>query len=635
MRRHAIKDLYQEQRLFSARLLVAGVFVVLMMLIVLGRLFYLQIVNYRHFTTLSQENRVNLQALAPPRGLIYDRNGVLLAENKPTYSLEVTPERVKDMDATLAGLAELINLRDVDIESFRQTLKRSSRFKPVPLRSNVDDKEVARFAVNRHRFPGVDIQARLYRHYPLGGTAVHALGYVGRIDDEDVRRLKAANLEDNYEATNHIGKQGVEKFYESVLHGKVGYQRVEMNAQGRVLRVLSEGRELPVPGRDLILGLDAGLQHLAEQALAGHNGALVAMDPRTGEVLALASMPTFDPNLFVNGISHPDYRALSTNPNKPLFNRAFTGKYPPGSTIKPLMALAGLEYKLTWPGRTVYDPGYYLLPNEERRHRDWKRQGHGVVDLDLSITQSCDVYYYDLAYRMGVDRIHDFFSRFGMGEITGLDAPGESAGLLPSREWKRRQRRMPWFPGETLNIGIGQGYMQMTPLQMASFTSTLAMRGKRVKPRLLRAIKDGGSGAIEEILPVRQAPVELASSAYWDAVITAMMHVMHQKNGTAYWTAGRGAQYAIAGKTGTAQVFGLKQDEEYEAEKLDKRLHDHSLFIAFAPVEEPRIALAVIAENGGSGSRVAAPIARKLMDFYLLKDTAPEPAAAKVSAHAR
>lgn len=632
MWRHAIKDLHREQHLFSVRTVFAGIVAIVLMLLVLGRMFYLQIVEYQRYTTESLDNRVNVVAVAPTRGLIYDRNGVLLADNKPVYSLEVTPERVVDMEQTLTDLSELVTLRDVDIESFQKARKRKRSFQPLPLRSNLNDEEVARFAVNRYRFPGVDIVARLYRFYPGGGLAVHALGYVGSIDERDLRDKDFDAL--NYEATNHIGKSGVERFYENVLHGRVGHQSLEVNAQGRTLRKLDDSQP-PVPGKDVILSLDAGLQALAERELAQHNGAIVAMDPRTGEILAMASMPTYDPNVFVNRISHQDYAALTNDPNKPLFNRAFTGQYPPGSTLKPFIALAGLEYKLTWPARTIFDPGYYLLPSEERRHRDWKRGGHGVVDLDLSITQSCDVYYYDLAYRMGIDRIHDFLAKFGLGQPMGLDAPGERGGLLPSREWKRSNRNMPWFPGETLNMGIGQGYMQVTPLQLASITSTLAMRGQRVQPRLLHALRDNVDGQTYPGQTIQLKPVTLRSEALWDIVIEAMTHVVHQKNGTAYWSVGRGLAYKAAGKTGTSQVFGLKDDEEYDASKIKKTLHDHSLFIAFAPVDDPKIAIAVIAENGGHGSQVAAPIARHLMDYYLLKDAAPQAVPTGGATHAR
>ena len=623
---HAIKDLHHEQRLFGTRVIVAGVIVCLLLALVVGRLVHLQIASYKYFTTQSQNNRVRLVAVPPPRGLIYDRHGVILAENMPAYQLEVTPEQVEDMDATLAGLSSVLSLTQGDIERFGQALRRKRPFERVPLRFNLSDEEVARFAVNRHRFPGVDINARLMRHYPLGGTAVHALGYVGRIDEGDLQRVDA----DNYNGTSHIGKLGIERQYEELLHGKVGFQQEEVNAQGRTLAVLE--RQAPQPGRDLVLSLDAGLQRLAERELAGYNGAAVAMDPRTGEVLALASMPTYDPNLFVNGISHRDYAELNTGRTRPLFNRALKGQYPPGSTIKPLVALAALEHQLTWAGKQMYAGPYYMLPNDERRYRDWKKEGHGLIDMGDAITQSSDVYFYDLAYKLGIDRIHPFLAQFGLGRPTGIDVPGEADGLLPSREWKRQVRRMPWFPGETLIVGIGQGYMLATPLQMAEFTSVLAMRGRHLRPHLLRTIIDPASGEQTQIGPEAHEPVALRDARLWQQVIGPMEDVMHRRNGTAYWTAGHDAPYRIAGKTGTSQVFGLGADEEYEEENIALHLRDHSLFVGFAPADEPRIAVAVIAENGGSGSRVAAPIARRLMDFYLLRDPGDE---AEALAHAR
>ena len=613
--RHAIKDLHLEQRLFGARVLIAGIIVSLVLTLVLGRLFYLQIVSYKYFTTQSQNNRVRLVAVPPPRGLIFDRNGVVLAENLPSYQLEITPEQIEDMDATLASLSTIVALTENDIERFEKALRRKRPFERIPLRFNLSDEEVARFAVSRHRFPGVDINARLTRHYPLGGTAVHALGYVGRIDERDLQNVDV----NNYNGTSHIGKLGIERQYEALLHGMVGYQREEVNVQGRTLQVLE--REPPRPGFDLVLSLDAGLQTLAEKELSGYNGAVVAMDPRTGEVLAMASMPTFDPNLFVNGISTTDYAALNTSIDRPLFNRALKGQYPPGSTIKPLMGLAGLEHQVTWPGKEMYAGPFYMLPNDERRYRDWKPEGHGVVDLDISITQSCDVYFYDLAYKLGIDRIHDFLTQFNMGHRTGIDVPGEEDGLLPSREWKQRTRRMPWFPGETLIVGIGQGYMLATPMQMGEFTSILANRGERMKPRLLKAVQDPVTREQTLMDPESMGRVPVRDERLWQAVIQPMVHVMHRKNGTAYWTAGHDAPYQIAGKTGTAQVFGIAQDEEYDAEKIAKHLRDHSLFVGFAPVDDPQIAIAVIAENGGSGSKVAAPIARRLMDYYLLRKT--------------
>jgi penicillin-binding protein 2 len=457
----------------------------------------------------------------------------------------------------------------------------------------------------------VDVRARLARHYPFGASMVHAIGYVGRINEQEQSSLDSHN----YSGTTHTGKVGVEKRYEDRLHGRVGFQQIEVNAEGRVIRVLQD--QAPVPGEDLILSLDSRLQLVAEEALGEHSGAVVALDPRTGEILALVSKPGFDANLFVNGISTTDYRALRRDGQRPLFNRAVSGQYPPGSTIKPILALAGLEHGITTAERTIFAGPHYMLPGDTRKYRDWKKGGHGWVDMDKAITQSCDVYFYDLAYRLGVDRMHDFLSRFGLGGPTRLDSTGEAPGLVPSSIWKQRTKGQVWFPGETLSAGIGQGYMLTTPLQLAAATAALAMRGERVQPRLVRQLR-APSGAAELMTTTQAAggAVRLTDPTHWEAVIQPMVHVMHRPNGTGFRT-GRDAPYSIAGKTGTAQVFTLGQDEEYDAEQLARHLRDHALFVAFAPVREPRIAVAVIVEHAGGGGKFAAPVARRVMDAHL------------------
>ena len=612
--RDQIKNPYLEQRLFAGRAMFSAGVIVLIVVLFLGRMVHLQIVNHQHYTTLSRDNRVRVVAMPPPRGLVYDRNGILLAENLPSYRLEITPSQVKGLDDTLARLAVFIELDNTDIKRFRNELRRKQSFQSVPLRFNLTDEEVARFAVDRHNFPGVEVTARLGRHYPLGGRVVHALGYVGRINERELQRLDAVN----YNGTSHIGKLGIEKYYERILHGKVGHQHVEINAQGRILNVLKQLP--PVRGTDLILTLDSSLQEIAEAALEDYNGAVVALDPTSGEILALVSTPIYDPNLFVNGISTLAYKHLKNNPDRPLFNRALTGQYPPGSTIKPMVALAGLDYGVTWAEKTMTAGGYYSLPNDNRRYRDWKRGGHGLVDLSKSITQSCDVYFYDLAHRLGIDRLHEFLAKFGLGQRNGLDATGESTGLLPSRAWKRRTRGQPWYPGETIIAGIGQGYMLTTPLQLATATAVIAIRGKRVKPRLLKASGNSETAVFNAVDEQLIDSLKLQQDEFWDQVIEPMVNVAHKVNGTAY-KIGKHSQYKIAGKTGTAQVFGLKQDEKYDAEKLDKKLHDHALFIGFAPADNPQIVISVVVENGGSGGKVAAPVARKIMDYYLLGRT--------------
>ncbi len=614
--REQLKDDYSETRLIQRRLIVAGIIVFVAMAIVLTRLYVLQVVDHDHFATLSNSNRVRLKPMPPSRGLIFDRNGVVLADNLPAYRLEIIREQVEDLDATLKDLSELVEISKLDEKRFRRASSRRRPFEGVPLLLNLSDDEVARLAVNLHRFKGVEINARLTRNYPLGKHAVHALGYVGRIDDDDLPEEKLAN----YAGTSHIGKLGLEKFYEDDLHGEVGYQRVEVNASGRTLRVLDETP--PHAGRNLYLTIDSSLQQLAEDLFENERGSVVAIDPNNGEILALVSMPSFDPNLFVGGISIADYARLRDSNRRPLFNRALTGQYPPGSTTKPFFGLAGLEYSVISENKKVFCGGHYLLPNDDRKYRDWKKEGHGRMDLDGAITQSCDVYFYDLSYSMGIDRMSAFMEQFGFGHKTGIDSTSERAGLMPSRAWKRGARGMPWFPGETLITGIGQGAFLATPLQLASATGAMAMRGKRFQPHLVRMIDDP-DGQLQTLTePKLAGQYVLRKEQNWRHVVKAMENVVHGLRGTAHYHIGRNAPYRIAGKTGTAQVFGIAQDEEYEEDKISKKLRDHALFVAFAPADDPKIAVAVIVENGGHGSSTASPIARKMMDAYLLQQEA-------------
>jgi penicillin-binding protein 2 len=611
LRQLTLKDHFLEYRLFTNRAIILLVFCGVLLVALFSRLFYLQVIAHEHFTTLSEDNRVKLQAIPPNRGLIYDRNGILLADNLPSYRLEITAEQVDDMKTTLAELAKIIDIRDSDRIRFEKLLRNKPRFEAVPLRFHLSDEEVGRFSVNRYRFPGVDIQAGLARHYPLGKLAVHALGYVGRIDETALKSLDPSN----YNGTTHVGKIGIEKTYEDVLHGKVGVQQVETTAQGRVLRVLQ--RTPPVAGRNLYLTLDSRLQDAAEKAFGDYTGTAIAMDPRNGDILALVSMPTYDPNPFVNGIEQADYKTLKDDENQPLFNRALRGQYPPGSTIKPFMGLAGLELGITTARSTTYCPGFFTLPGSTHRYRDWKHGGHGTVNLVSAITQSCDVYFYDLALSMGIDRIHDYLSHFGFGKTTNIDILGELPGLLPSAQWKREHRNQPWFPGETLITGIGQGFFLATPLQLVTATATLANHGLRVRPSIVHAEQEAGSSALLPHLLQIEETVSVNDPKNWDTVINAMIDVVNSTHGTARHI-GIGSRYKIAGKTGTAQVFGLKQEEKYDAKHIEEKLRDHALFIAFAPADEPKIAVAVIVEHGGAGSSVAAPIARAIMDSYLL-----------------
>jgi len=605
-----IKDYLRESRLFRRRAVVAGLVVVLLLGVLLLRLVNLQIINRDHFITLSRDNRVKVIPLPPTRGLIYDRKGRILAQNLPTHSLEITPERVPDLEKTLEELGRLLPISAADLNRFNKLRRQRRRFDSIPIRVRLSEQEVARFAVNQHRFPGVSIEAKLLRDYPLGDQLAHVVGYVGRINESELKRIDTSN----YAGTSYIGKTGLEKTYEAALHGQVGLQQVEVNARGRVIRVLES--QPPVPGRDLYLSLDAELQQVAIDAFGENNGAAVAIDPENGAVLAMVSKPGYDPNLFVDGISSKDYTTLRKSRQKPLFNRALRGQYPPGSTIKPFLGLAGLEYGVVTFGQKKFCPGYYQLPNSSHRYRDWKKGGHGVVNMRTAIEQSCDVYYYDLANQLGVDRIQSFLGRFGFGRRTGIDIAGELGGLLPSREWKKRTRNASWYPGETLIFGIGQGYLLSTPLQLATATAALAAGGQLRQPRLVQQIKSAESDTPESLPAVRPQVIPKNQQENWNNIVYAMTQVIEGKRGTARKL--RNPDYRIAGKTGTAQVFTVKQDEEYDEETISKENRDHALFIAFAPVDEPKIAVAVIVENGGHGGSVAGPVAKAIMDYYLL-----------------
>ena len=609
-----IKDDHFEYGLIRRRLIVSAVIVLVLITTVVGRLYVLQIQEYEHFSTLSDSNRVRIRALPPTRGLIYDRNGVVMANNLPAYRLEIIREQVEDIDDTLNRLRQYVYFSDYDLKRYRQSSKRRRPYESIPLRLNLDDDEVARLAVNLHKFTGVEINARLTRNYPQGGHAIHALGYVGRMDENDLMGVN----EIDYAGTSHIGKLGLEKYYENELHGTVGIQQVEVNAKGRTLRVLDETP--PTSGNDLYLTIDSRLQKVAEDAFAEFNGSVVAIDPGSGEILALVSMPTFDPNLFVNGISVDNYSALRDSPRRPLFNRALAGQYPPGSTVKPFLALAGLESNSIKAGKKRFCGGYYILPKETRKFRDWKKWGHGLVDMKAAITQSCDVYFYDLAYKMGIDKMSAFLSQFGFGEKTGIDSTGEKSGLLPSREWKRKTQSMPWFPGETLNTSIGQGYFLVTPLQLSNSTAALSQKGKRFRPHLVRAIGHNQHDELRQRAITESGQYHVIKELNWEHIRKSMINVVHGARGTARGT-NVGITYKVAGKTGTAQVFGIAQDEEYDEETVSQKLRDHALFISYAPAEDPRIAVAVIVENGAHGGSVAAPIARLVMDAWLLEES--------------
>ena len=602
-----LKDSHRESRINSARTIAAILIVIGLLGVVVGRYYSLQITDYEVYRTQSERNRVQLQPLPPKRGLIYDRNGVLLADNRPSYMLSVVREQVPDLDATLAELAELLPISAGDLENFQKKLRHRRPYEAVPLRFRLTPEERARLAVNRYRLPGVVVDAQLLRYYPHGELFSHAIGYVGRINEQETTELD----ESNYRGTFHVGKVGVEKFYEDILHGAVGYQNVETNAHGRVLRVLEQFD--PRPGSDLVLNLDIRIQRAAFDALGGRRGAVVAIDPRTGGVLALVSTPGFDTNLFVNGISSTDYSALRDSLDVPLFNRAIQGQYPPGSTIKPFMAMAGLESGLVTPESTVPDPGWYSLPGDSHKYRDWilriRGTGHAArVDMNMAIAESCDVYFYDLARRLTIDRMYEYLSPFGFGERTEVDTTNERRGVLPSTHWKRDAMGQPWYPGETISAGIGQGYMLASPMQLAVATSIMASKGLRRVPRLVQSI-DGVPVDVPALEPI------VAPPEYWQAVHKGMVEVVHGQRGTAKALA-VGLEYQMAGKTGTAQVIGIAQGAVYNEADVSERHRHHGLFIAFAPAEEPTIAVAIIVENGG-GSSAAYPIARQVIDTWL------------------
>lgn len=604
-----LKDHEKDARLVRQRVLVGIVVVVLLMLVLVARMYYLQVVQYQHHSTLSENNRVHVQPIPPTRGLIYDRDGRIIADNRPSFSLTVTRERAGDWRQVLDTVVEVLHLSPEERGLFEKRVLQGRRpFEPVPILFELSEEQIALVAVNQFRLPGVEVSAQLVRHYPQREHFAHSVGYVGRINEAELKALDPIN----YAGTHHIGKTGIEKFYEDVLHGEVGYEEVETNARGRVLRVLK--RTDPVPGQDLTLTLDLDLQEAAEEALAGRRGAVVALQPSTGEVLAMVSQPSFDPNLFVTGISFKAYADLRDSIDRPLYNRVLRGLYPPGSTIKPMMAIAGLDSGVVTPTSRVYDPGFFQLPNVSHKYRNWNRSGDGWVDLEYAIARSNDTYFYDMAHKMGIDRMHDYMTRFGLGQRVALDMFEETAGLMPSREWKRARYRQPWYPGETVILGIGQGYMQATPLQLAQATALIANRGKWIRPHLARTI-DGTPPHDPDPMP----DIELRDPRFWDYSRRGMEQVMHGARGTAK-KVGDTAVYRIAGKSGTAQVVAIKQGEKYDSKKLNERHRDHALFVAFAPAENPQIVVAVMVENGESGSGVAAPVVKKVMDAWLLDE---------------
>ncbi len=611
--RKEIRNYQHEQDNFRLRLGVLGLLVIVCFSILGMRFYFLEVKKYNYYQTLAENNRISLIPIVPNRGLITDRNGVILAHNFFVYTLEVTPSKVKNLDETINEISKLVEISSLDRKQFNKFRAQSHNFESVPLRTHLNEVEAARFAVNRYRFPGVEIKSRLFRHYPQGKLGAHMIGYIGRINDKDLEALDESGDLSNYKGSDHIGKSGIEQYYEKQLHGTTGFQQVEIDADGHAVRVLSS--KPPIPGDNIILSVDSKLQSIAEESFGEKRGALVAINPKNGEVLAFVSEPSFDPNLFVDGIDSDSWKQLNESLDKPLINRPLRGIYPPGSTFKPFAALAGLEAGKRLPPFSISDPGYYMLPNSSHQYRDWKPGGHGHVDIVRAITVSCDTFFYGLAMEMGIEKLTDFVRHFGFGQKTNIDIKGEAAGLLPTPEWKIRRYKQPWYMGETVIVGIGQGYTLVTPLQLAQATAILANKGVAMRPRLVSSITDVRTGinhpnpeVVQERIPLIDSNLELVKQG---------MLGVTQPGGTAV-ALGAGAGYTIAAKTGTAQVVGIKQGAKYNAKALDERHRDHALLIAYAPADDPKIAIAIIIENGEHGGSTGGPIVRKLMDYYLL-----------------
>jgi penicillin-binding protein 2 len=616
------KNPQEELERFRARLAVAGGFVLLAFGLLFARFVWLQVVQHDYYQTRAEENRISLVPIVPNRGLILDRNGVILARNYSAYTLEITPSKTTDLEQVIDGLATLIDIQVKDRKRFKKLVEESRNFESLPIRTRLTDEEVAKFIAHRYRFPGVEIKARLFRQYPGGAFASHMLGYIGRVTDRDIEKIEEKELEANYRGTDHFGKTGLEQHYEFDLHGDTGFEQVEVDAGGRAVRTLA--RTAPVPGNNLTLTIDVELQRIAEQAFGDRKGALVAIEPSTGGILALVAVPNYDPNMFVDGIDTQNWKELNESPDKPMVNRALNGAYPPGSTFKPFMALGALTLGKRRPEQTIFDPGSFTFGNHT--FRDDKKGGHGSVDMYKSIVQSCDTYYYMLANDMGIDNISSFMAQMGLGSRTGIDIDGESEGVLPSQEWKKKRFKKPeqqkWYAGETISIGIGQGYNAYTPIQLAHATAILANRGVVFRPHLVKFITDTRTGnhTLIEAQPTRTVDLK---PEHIDVIWNAMVGVNKEGTGARAFA---GAGYVAAGKTGTAQVYSLK-GSDYKAGGVKKELRDHALFIAFAPADKPRIALAVLVENGGFGAQAAAPIARQVFDYYLLgkRPNAPAP----------
>ncbi|EGQ7874063.1 penicillin-binding protein 2 [Vibrio parahaemolyticus] len=617
-RRSQIRDYQAEARLFASRAIVAFFGIVVLMGLLVANMYNIQVNQFQDYQTRSNDNRIKVVPIAPNRGLIYDRNGVLLAENRPVFNLELTPEKIKDIDATIQELQTILEITPEQIERFHRERKRTRRFKSVPLLTQLNEKQVAVFSVNQYRFPGVEISATLKRYYPYGEVLTHVIGYVSRINDRDMQRLIREEKDANYQATRDIGKLGIEKYYEDLLHGTAGYQEVEVNSRGRVIRTLKYVP--PVPGKDIVLNLDINLQLYVHQLLDGRRGSAIVLDPRDNGVLAMVSSPSYDPNAFVHGISGKAYRDLLNDKNRPLVNRTTLGIYPPASTIKPFMAVAALQEGVITPNTTRNDPGYWRIPNSDTRpFRDWLRWGHGRVDVIKSIEESVDTFYYQIAYDLGIDRISNWMMMFGFGDYTGIDIYEESKANMPTRDWKMSRHKTPWYKGDTIPVGIGQGYWTATPMQIAKATSVLVNNGAVSAPHLLKSTIDNGDNFEEQETSeyVTYPPIQNVPEKYWDIAKEGMRRVNHGTRGTARRSF-YNMSYQTAGKSGTAQVFGLGENEEYNADEIAEHLRDHALFTGFAPFDAPKVIVTLVLENAGGGSSNGGPMARKIFDRVVL-----------------
>ncbi|WP_032094020.1 penicillin-binding protein 2 [Necropsobacter rosorum] len=607
-----IRDKKAERNLFARRALVSFLAVIGLSAILFTNLYHLQVVNYDTYQTRSNGNRIKLLPLPPTRGLIYDRNGKLLAENLTFFGLYIVPEKVENLDRTFEELQSIVGLTQEDIANFSKERRRTSRYTSILLKADLTEEQIARFAVNQYKFPSLEIKPYFKRHYLYGEPLTHILGYVAKINDKDVERLKKEDKIANYAGSSDIGKLGIERYYEDQLHGTVGFEEVEINNRGKVIRKL---REQPaVAGKSIHLTIDLDLQRYILDLLGGHKGAVVVLDPKDSSILAMVSTPSYDNNLFVGGISGGDYKRLLDDPGRPLYSRVTQGAYPPASTVKPFIAVAGLQENVITPGTTVFDPGYWVLPNTTKRFRDWKRSGHGYTDLNKAITESSDTYFYQLAYNMGIDRLSAWMKRFGFGMPTGIDIREETAAIMPSREWKQKRYKKPWVQGDTISVGIGQGYWTATPLQLAKALSILINNGKVNTPHLMKSVEGSTTEVYQD--PLLYDDITEPKALYWDLAKRGMYNVVNAANGTAR-KAFAGTNYHVAGKSGTAQVFSLKENQTYNAGSLVKELHDHAWFIGYAPYEEPKIVVAVILENAGGGGSNAGPVVRRIMDYYL------------------